>query len=284
MKTTLRLGGLALLAGPPLLSHAQSPNGLGLAVALGLAGPVLAIGLATGLALAWLLKAREPADLSLRIGYGLGLAVAGPVALACASSFFLLSSSKDFYTAYSLLTLGTVALLMGVKKPVAALAIGLGFLGCLLLLTGYEARLKRARYPPRPPGLVAASFRDAPLPRLAPPRPGELAEAAPPATAPLAYGPGYPGGTPALEQFVRANLRYPPSARRAGLVGEVYVQFTVQPTGRLANLEVINALSPDCGAEALRVTQLLPGFAPGTQEGGQPVPVQTTLTFYFGPG
>ena len=283
MKTVFRLGGLALLAGGPLLSHAQSPNGLGLAVALGLAGPVLAIGLATGLAFAWLLKAHEPADLSLRIGYGLGLAVAGPVALACASSLFLLSSSKDFYTAYSLLTLGNLALLLGLKKPIAALAIGFGFLSCLFLMTSYEARLARARHPPQPLGLVAADFRDAPLPRLAPPRPGELAVAAPLATAPLAYGPGYPGGTPALEQFVRAHLRYPASARRAGLAGEVYVQFTVQPTGRLTNMEVTNALSPDCGAEALRVTRLLPGFAPGTQEGGRPVPMQAMLTFYFGP-
>jgi len=64
---------------------------------------------------------------------------------------------------------------------------------------------------------------------------------------------------------VRANLRYPPSARRAGLAGEAYVQFIVQPTGRLTNSEVTSALSPDCAAEAVRVTRLLPGFAPGTQ-------------------
>jgi len=283
MKATLRIGGLALLAGGPLLSHAQSTNGLGLAAALEVAGPVLAAGLLAGLVLTLLLNAREPAGWLLRLSYGLALAVAGPVALACASSVFLLGSSTGFYVVYSLLALGTLALVAGLKKPIAALAIGFGFLGCLFLLTSYEARLKQARHPPQTLGLVAADFRDAPLPRLAPPRPGELVAAAPPATAPLAYGPGYPGGTPALEQFVRANLRYPASARRAGLAGEVYVQFTVQPTGRLTNIEVTNALSPACSAEALRVVRLLPGFAPGTQEGGRPVPVQTMLTFYFGP-
>lgn len=283
MKAVLRIGGLALLASGPLPGHAQSTNGLGLRAALEVAGPVLAAGLLAGLVLMLLLNTREPAGWPLRIGYGLALAVAGPVALACASSVFLLGSSTGFYVVYSALMLGTIALVAGLKKPIAALAIGFGFLSGLFLMTRYEARLARARHPPQPLGLVAADFRDAPLPRLAPPRPGELAAAAPPATTPLAYGPGYPGGTPALEQFIRAHLRYPASARRAGLAGEVYVQFTVQPTGRLTNMEVTNTLSLACSAEALRVTRLLPGFAPGTQEGGRPVPMQTMLTFYFGP-
>jgi protein TonB len=284
MKTALRRCGLlALLAGGPLLSHAQSPGSLGVVANLEVAGPVLAIGIATGLALTVLLKGSEPAGWPLRVGYGLALAVAGPMALACASSFFLLGGVTGFYVVYSLLTLATLALLLGLKKPIATWAIGFGFLGCLFSFISYTARQERARHPPQPLGLVAASFRDAPLPKLAPPRPGQLEEAAPPATAPLEYGPGYPGGTAALAQFVRANLQYPLSARRAELTGEVYVQFTVQPTGRLTNIEVTNVLSPDCGAEALRVTKLLPGFAPGTQVGGRPVPIQTMLTFYFGP-
>ena len=164
MKTALRLGGLALLAGGPLPSQAQSPGDMGLVAALEVADPVLAIGLATGLALALLLKVREPTTWSLRMGYGLALAVAGPVALACASSFFLVGSSTGFYVVYSLLTVGALALVASLKMPIAALAIGFGFLGCLALLTSYEARLARARHPPQPLGLVAADFRDAPCP------------------------------------------------------------------------------------------------------------------------
>ena len=95
--------------------------------------------------------------------------------------------------------------------------------------------------------------------------------------------PGFRGTGKALKSQANAALHYPTLARDHGVTGIVQVTFTVPPTGGITSLRVTYSLSPECDAEAVRVTKLLaPGFSPGSQN-GRPVPVQETLSFGFGP-
>ena len=95
--------------------------------------------------------------------------------------------------------------------------------------------------------------------------------------------PGFRGTGTALKKLVQQELRYPALARDNGLAGLVQVTFVVRPTGGLAASHVTQSLSPECDTEALRVLRkLAPHFSPGSQS-GRLVPVQLTLSFWFGP-
>jgi periplasmic protein TonB len=85
--------------------------------------------------------------------------------------------------------------------------------------------------------------------------------------------PQFPGGEKALMQFLRKNVRYPASAEECGIEGRVKVRFVVGKDGRPKNFEVIDRLSPECDAEALRVISLIRKWIPGKINGK---PVATT--------
>lgn len=83
-----------------------------------------------------------------------------------------------------------------------------------------------------------------------------------------------------LLDFVYKNLRYPALARKNGISGTVVVSFIVEKSGKLTSMEILRDIGGGCGAEALRVVDLMNerGLAwnPGTQ-GGRPVRVQFAL-------
>ncbi len=62
-----------------------------------------------------------------------------------------------------------------------------------------------------------------------------------------------------LQDFITQNLIYPAKAKQANLKGKVIIQFTVKANGKLANFKIIQSLSPECDAEALRVLKLSEG-------------------------
>ncbi len=78
------------------------------------------------------------------------------------------------------------------------------------------------------------------------------------------------GGLVALRQ----QVRYPESARAAGVKGKVYVQVVVDAEGAVRDAVVLKSLEPGCDAEALRVAQQAT-FRPGWHHG---VPVNTQVT------
>jgi TonB family protein len=92
--------------------------------------------------------------------------------------------------------------------------------------------------------------------------------------------PKYPGGPDALDEFLKANLKYPPAAKEKGIQGKVYVQFVVEKDGSITNVEVRRGVNPLLDAEALRVAKLLPNFEPGTMR-GKKVRVRYTLPVAF---
>ncbi|KAA9333154.1 energy transducer TonB [Hymenobacter busanensis] len=74
--------------------------------------------------------------------------------------------------------------------------------------------------------------------------------------------PEFQGGQAALVHFLKTNLRYPDAAT---LQGKVFVDFTVQASGRVTDAKVMKGLEPVLDAEVLRVVRLMPSWKPGTQ-------------------
>ena len=69
--------------------------------------------------------------------------------------------------------------------------------------------------------------------------------------------PAYPGGTQAMRQFVRQQLRYPPEALAERIEGTVQVSYTIDYRGRVVETRVITGLGYGCDEEAERIVRLL---------------------------
>jgi TonB family protein len=79
--------------------------------------------------------------------------------------------------------------------------------------------------------------------------------------------PSYNGGTAALQKFLEANLRYPEEAKKAGIEGKVYVNFVVNAEGKVMEAKIMRSVSPLLNAEALRLTNSMKDWKPGSQHG-----------------
>ena len=75
--------------------------------------------------------------------------------------------------------------------------------------------------------------------------------------------PTYPGGTPALIEFLEGNLKYPEQAEREGIEGRVVATFIVELDGSVTNAKIALSVHPLLDAEALRVVSLMPNWNPG---------------------
>lgn len=92
--------------------------------------------------------------------------------------------------------------------------------------------------------------------------------------------PSFPGGMPALSQYVTKELRYPKEARQMNIEGLVLVSFVVEKDGNISNASVLRGIGGGCDEEALRVVARMPAWKPG-QQGGKPVRVRYTLPMRF---
>lgn len=80
----------------------------------------------------------------------------------------------------------------------------------------------------------------------------------------------FPTGIIGLMQYVAQNLRYPTKAKATDIQGDVYVMFTIQPTGTIGDVKVnknIKRLGGGCEEEAIRVVSQMPKWIPATQNG-----------------
>ncbi|MEP7197591.1 MAG: energy transducer TonB [Saprospiraceae bacterium] len=84
--------------------------------------------------------------------------------------------------------------------------------------------------------------------------------------------------------YLKSNIRYPPLAIRNKTEGVVLVQFIIEKNGSVSNIKVIHEIGDGCGAETVRVLELLNTlklkWSPGIQ-GETPVRVQYTLPVEF---
>ena len=79
--------------------------------------------------------------------------------------------------------------------------------------------------------------------------------------------PEFPGGTAALMEYLRKNIKYPSICRENNIQGKVIVTFIVNKDGSIVEPEVIKAVNPSLDKEALRVISGMPNWKPGMQRG-----------------
>ena len=92
--------------------------------------------------------------------------------------------------------------------------------------------------------------------------------------------PKLPGGEEAMEWFLKHTIIYPDSALAHHIEGRVLVDFVINESGKISDVAIKKAVSPDIDAEAIRVVNLMPLFKPGTQK-GKPVKVRFVLPILF---
>jgi TonB family protein len=92
--------------------------------------------------------------------------------------------------------------------------------------------------------------------------------------------PVYAGGNEALKEFIANNLQYPENARKDGISGTVQVSYLLNTEGKVQNIKVLQGISPECDAEAIRVTGLISGWTPGIRQ-GKPVNIMVRMPVEF---
>jgi protein TonB len=92
--------------------------------------------------------------------------------------------------------------------------------------------------------------------------------------------PEFPGGTDAMQRFIRDNLKFPQLAIRNGVDGLVVLSFVVDQNGGISDIQVLKKLGAGTDEEAQRVVKSMPKWNPGKQN-GRPVKVRFTLPVRF---
>lgn len=92
--------------------------------------------------------------------------------------------------------------------------------------------------------------------------------------------PEFPGGMPALIEFLQTNIKYPKDAIKQDVGGRVMVMFVVETDGSISNVRVARKVFPSLDKEAVRVVKAMPKWKPG-KEKGRPVRVNFTLPVVF---
>ncbi|RZL40599.1 MAG: energy transducer TonB [Pedobacter sp.] len=65
--------------------------------------------------------------------------------------------------------------------------------------------------------------------------------------------PEYPGGVGKFWSFIKNNIKYPDIAVEKNIEGVVSLEFTIDRTGYLKNVEIIRDIGYGCGQEASKV-------------------------------
>jgi protein TonB len=92
--------------------------------------------------------------------------------------------------------------------------------------------------------------------------------------------PEFPGGLPALYEYLRNNIVYPKIAREVNIQGTVYLSFVVEKDGSLSNIQIIRSPDQLLSDEAFRVVSAMPDWSPGLQR-SKPVRVSFSLPIRF---
>jgi TonB family protein len=77
----------------------------------------------------------------------------------------------------------------------------------------------------------------------------------------------FPGGKPALKQYLAENLKYPAEALKSKMTGQAIIQVTIDKQGRLGNFKTLQADNAYFEQEALRVLKDMPAWQPASSNG-----------------
>lgn len=81
-------------------------------------------------------------------------------------------------------------------------------------------------------------------------------------------------------EYLKANVKYPAEAVRAGIGGKVIIGFVVTKKGKIKHVEVVQGVHPAIDSEALRVIKEMPRWTPALQD-GKPVDTNMNLPISF---
>ena len=82
-------------------------------------------------------------------------------------------------------------------------------------------------------------------------------------------GPQFPGGQPALDNYITNNFKYPQQAIDDDMSGVVHVSFIIDEQGNVTKAKLLDAanVGDGLGQEALRVVKAMPSWKPGRVNG-----------------
>ena len=84
----------------------------------------------------------------------------------------------------------------------------------------------------------------------------------------------FPGGEDEMLRFIRENLKYPATAVRQKIEGEVQISFTINKQGKISDIAVIKPLNYFMDHEAIRLVESMPVWQPATRNG---VPIESVF-------
>mgnify|MGYP003308437448 CR=1 FL=1 len=92
--------------------------------------------------------------------------------------------------------------------------------------------------------------------------------------------PEFPGGTQALNEYIKSNKLYPQEAMDRGIEGRVIAQFVVDSMGNVCEERVVRSVDTQLDGEAIRLIRNMPRWKPGKQW-GRPVRVRYPIPITF---
>ncbi|MCQ2065296.1 MAG: energy transducer TonB [Bacteroidaceae bacterium] len=87
--------------------------------------------------------------------------------------------------------------------------------------------------------------------------------------------PSFRGGISALYQYISDNFAYPEQAAKRSVNGTMEVEFTVERSGDITNVGILQGLDFSVDDEILRLLKAMPRWIPATKNG---VPVRYKLS------
>lgn len=79
--------------------------------------------------------------------------------------------------------------------------------------------------------------------------------------------PEFPGGQSELFKYLSSSVKFPPEAKNNGIMGKVFINFTIDKDGSIQNIRVIKSVHTILDNEALRVINSMPKWTPGSHKG-----------------
>ncbi len=92
--------------------------------------------------------------------------------------------------------------------------------------------------------------------------------------------PEFPGGRDAIYQYIQKKFKYPSQAKRMGIEGRVSVQFVVDKSGNITEVQAVRGIGAGCDEEAVRIIKSMPKWKAGKHR-GKAVKVKMILHIVF---
>lgn len=75
------------------------------------------------------------------------------------------------------------------------------------------------------------------------------------------------GGMSSFYKWVNSEMKYPKKAKKKGIEGKVYIQFTVEKDGSISNVKAVKGIGGGCDEEAVRIMASSSKWRPSKDKG-----------------